>query len=154
MSFRNRNWAAMQIRTNYRINGDCMEWGGSKNSQGYGVVCFGGVTMRAHRLSFEVHHGQIPDGMLVCHRCDNPPCINPEHLWLGTHYSNLQDMIQKKRNKRIDDTGLSTGFSKEDVLSIRRMSSNGVLHSKIAEFFKTDTAWIYYWVNYRWRAWA
>jgi hypothetical protein len=80
----------------------CWLWTGNFGRRNYGIV--GNFSLakklkiyQAHRLSFMIHKGEIPDGMFVCHTCDNPPCINPEHLFLGTHYENMQDMISKGR---------------------------------------------------------
>ncbi len=67
---------------------------------GYGVLNYGGKVVYAHRLSYEVFKGPIPEGMLVCHSCDVPACINPDHLWLGTQKENVLDCCKKGRNSR------------------------------------------------------
>lgn len=87
-----------QRRKAYRNLGRCWDWTGSQTSKGYG--CFRGatgVTSRAHRVSYEMHIGGIPTGMHVCHRCDNPGCVNPDHLWTGTNLDNRTDMRVKRR---------------------------------------------------------
>ena len=78
---------------------NCWEWIGSTNNLGYGFIRDGKGMRTAHRVSYEEHIGVIPKGMCVCHTCDNPKCINPNHLWLGTRKQNTQDMISKGRSK-------------------------------------------------------
>ncbi len=76
----------------------CWEWQGYKHTSGYGAIMFGAKAWVASRLSWTVFRSSIPTGMLVCHTCDNPPCINPAHLWLGTYKQNSDDKISKKRD--------------------------------------------------------
>ena len=77
----------------------CWEWTGKRQTGGhkYGHQRLRKRSYLAHRLSWEVTYGPIPEGMLVCHACDNPPCINPSHLFLGSHSANLVDMHRKGR---------------------------------------------------------
>ena len=76
---------------------DCMEWQGAR-SRKYRMVLFQGKLMGAHRASWIISHGEIPPGLWVCHKCDNPPCVNPDHLFLGTCTDNNRDMTAKGRN--------------------------------------------------------
>lgn len=83
----------------------CWEWMGYRRPQrtsrlGYARMGIGrNQTDYVHRVSYVVHHGPIPDGMFVCHRCDNPPCGNPNHLFLGTQTDNMRDMLGKNRGR-------------------------------------------------------
>ena len=75
----------------------CWKWQGAVDSHGYGRTRYNGKLTSAHRAAYEYMHKEIPEGMHVLHRCDNPPCINPAHLFLGTHQDNMDDMAAKGR---------------------------------------------------------
>jgi hypothetical protein len=82
------------------IESGCIVWTGSKTSNGYGKFHFNGKCGRAHRFSWILHFGEIPAGLCVMHRCDNPLCTNIEHLSLGTHQENMRDRDNKGRNRQ------------------------------------------------------
>src|SRR5687768_5479110 len=75
----------------------CIEWTGSKNEKGYGLIGVNGVTKKVHRIRWELLYGTIPSGKHVLHKCDNRACINISHLFLGTHDDNMTDMNRKNR---------------------------------------------------------
>ena len=78
--------------------GDCLVWTRARRSKGYGAIYCEGKVADTHRVSWEINRGPIPTGMFVCHRCDNPPCINIDHLFLGTVRDNNRDMVAKGRH--------------------------------------------------------
>ena len=86
-----RFWAAVDT------TGDCWLWTAGRNRLGYGFLMVNGKTTSAHRFSYMLHHGEIHDGLHVMHACDNPPCVNPKHLSLGTMKDNIADSIAKGR---------------------------------------------------------
>lgn len=78
----------------------CWVWTGGKRRKGYGCLEWEGKKRGAHRVSWELHFGPVPDGLHVLHRCDNPPCIRPEHLFLGTNLENHADRVAKLRMRQ------------------------------------------------------
>jgi hypothetical protein len=80
---------------------DCWTWTGTRSFSGYGQVSFASKKTLAHRLSWQLHFGEIPDGKHVCHSCDNRLCVRPDHLWLGTNADNVADRVAKGRTSRV-----------------------------------------------------
>lgn len=76
---------------------DCQEWTGCKNNRGYGKQSYHGKLMLAHRVAWIKKYGEIPVGLIICHKCDNPACVNTDHLFLGTHQDNMRDCRDKGR---------------------------------------------------------
>lgn len=93
--------AADRFAEKFRINAEtgCWEWIAERNRKGYGMFWHKDSMTGAHRASYELHVGEIPDALHVLHRCDNPPCVNPEHLFLGTNQDNVDDRQRKGRWK-------------------------------------------------------
>jgi hypothetical protein len=137
----------------------CWEFNGCKMPNGYGKVTVKKKTWLAHRYSYFINVGIIPDGMHVCHKCDNRSCINPKHLFLGTRKDNMQDMISKNRH---NFSGLRTNnyqekskqntlrgelhpFAKikeDDVREIRKLYKDGMMQIDIAKLFNVRPGYI------------
>lgn len=125
-------------RVNVRARSDCWEWLGSKNDEGYGRVRWPDGSRKspvvgAHRVAFEIARGGIPSGMLIRHTCDNPTCVNPEHLLIGTKADNASDMVLRGRHvSRVNPKALRHGdrhywskLTEADVFDIYRMRQEG-----------------------------
>lgn len=111
-----------RFNTKHHPAGDCWQWTDSLTAKGYGRFSYNGKAERAHRVSWLLHRGPIPHGMLVCHRCDNPGCVNPEHLFLGTPAANMADMDAKGRRVNAPPIGEKARHAKltsQQVIAIR-----------------------------------
>lgn len=93
----------------YVSGGNCLEWTGAKDGAGYGMVKHDGKQWKAHRLAYFLANGSIPDGAYICHKCDNPSCVNPAHLFAGTQQDNARDMVAKGRMNPISYDNLHPG---------------------------------------------
>lgn len=98
---------------------NCIEWTGAKSGDGYGTVSVDGKQKAAHRVAWENANGPIPSGLWVLHKCDNPLCVNPDHLFIGTAKDNTQDCIRKGR--RNTQRGSRLPQSKLDEETVRRI---------------------------------
>lgn len=134
---------------------DCIEWAGTRMDRGagYGIVRIFGRAYLAHRLAYAIAHGDTPTTSLVCHTCDNPPCCNPDHLFLGTHLDNSLDCLSKGRNHaargeshychlhpEVMPRGEENGFSYltvSDVIRIRKLAASGVTYKDIGKIVGT-----------------
>lgn len=114
----------------------CWIWSGVKFSNGYGRFCLSGKQRHylAHRYSYEIHNGPIPEGLCVLHRCDVRNCVNPKHLWIGTQKDNAQDMVVKGRAY----VG-SRKLFKEDVIKIRTLAEHNTQQA-LANLFNVSAS--------------
>lgn len=87
----------IRSKVEYELNTGCWLWAGAMRA-GYGTINIRAINVYAHRASYAAHKGAIPRGLFVCHSCDTPLCVNPDHLWLGTPIENVQDMVAKGRH--------------------------------------------------------
>lgn len=126
-------------KVEYEPNTGCWLWIGRLTDGGYGQigVQVDGVarTLRAHRVSYEVHVGDIPTGMYVCHRCDTPSCVNPAHLFAGTPQDNATDMVEKGRHARAGGSSPgehhpSARLTEAQVADIRRREKSCRAYAK------------------------
>jgi HNH endonuclease len=117
----------LALHSEPRIPGRCQLWLGAKTSDGYGRLQWNGRTSRVTRLTWEIERGPIPPGLHVLHHCDNPPCRNIEHLFLGTNLDNVADKVAKGRQDRTSYPGESNGnvkLSGAQVLQIRAIPAS------------------------------
>jgi hypothetical protein len=92
--------------SNVTVNDNgCWIWIGAKRRGGYGVVWLNGENRPSHVVAYALRNGPVPDGMVVCHKCDTPPCMNPDHLFTGTHADNTNDAVSKDRMARGEKHG-------------------------------------------------
>lgn len=139
---------------------DCWEWTGSLDAYGYGQISEGNKTnkknYKAHRLSWMIRFGEIPENMNICHKCDNPSCMNPNHLFVGTQEDNLRDCREKGRARGGSMPGEKNPNSKlteRQVKDIRnRYKQGGIYQRQLGAEFGVSQAQIGLIVNRKsWR---
>lgn len=129
-----RQWTSYTSMKEYILDnilateGGCWEWPHGHRSGGYAEVCIAGKKRRLHRVSYEEFIGLIPKGKSVCHHCDNPRCVNPEHLYAGTATENSHDVLERGKPGR-------SILTKKDVLEIKELYQSGVDIKDICERF-------------------
>jgi hypothetical protein len=146
-----RFWEKVAVGKSWTL---CWEWLGSKDGSGYGMLSVAGATQRAHRFSWVLTRGPIPKGIQVLHHCDNPGCVNPAHLWLGTNADNVHDKMIKHRESRGEAHGRTCRIPKqthhpkkltaEKVLQIRALyAEGGITMPDIARRYNINDGTVY-----------
>lgn len=118
-----------------RGGAECWQWTKSISRSGYGQIRVDGRSLQTHRLSYELCVGSIPDGMFVCHQCDNRACVNPGHLFLGTAGDNNADRHAKGRSRGARHFGETNPSSKLTAEKVREIRSCDGTQKEIAERF-------------------
>lgn len=126
----------------------CWIWTAARSSAGYGQLRYGGKIILIHRLSYELFIGPIPDGIFVCHKCDNPPCCRPDHLFLGTAFDNTKDCAQKGRTRNYEigrgkNRGEHHPYHKLTEADVRAIRADPGSLSNIAKRFGMSVAAIH-----------
>lgn len=119
----------------------CWPWKGCRKPAGYGLVRDSGRTIVAHHAAFFLTHGRWPDS-LVCHRCDNPPCCNPAHLFEGTQAQNMEDMKAKGRGRghtAYGEENPAAKFREDDIRKMRQLAAAGHTYAAIGRQFGVDS---------------
>jgi hypothetical protein len=117
---------------------DCWVWTSCRNPQGYGVFQVANTSVAtAHRVAWVLANGRaVPDGMFVCHSCDNPPCVRPDHLFIGTHIDNVADMLAKGRHARVAGERHSQAkFTDREIQEVRVALAVGESVASVAARF-------------------
>jgi len=120
----------------------CWLWTGATSNNGYGNISTEtkGQSVLAHRLSYQMHRGDIPESQLVRHRCDNRCCVNPSHLEIGSYADNSADMVKRGRATKGNPMGSRRKLSEPDVIAIRVAGSTPERHRDIATRFGISKA--------------
>jgi hypothetical protein len=131
-----------------KCGGRCWAWLGAKSEDGYGRFKRRHAYVRAHRYSWESNFGPVPEGLCVLHRCDNPSCVRPSHLFVGTNADNSRDMLRKGRHAHASFSGQTNPqalLTEEDVREIkRRCRPHGTESTnEVAEYYGVSRTTIY-----------
>jgi HNH endonuclease len=115
-------------------NSGCWLWTGAVNIKGYGQIKINKKTQSAYRISYELYKGTIPPNMHIRHKCDNPLCVNPDHLILGTHNDNMQDMISRNRSAK----GMKNYNNKLKENEVLHIYNSRLTNRELANYYTVD----------------
>lgn len=163
-SFSKKCSVKCRLISNIKINDKCWEWQGNLGKNGYGKIRNNLEHWSTHRLSYFIFKGEIPDDILVCHTCDNKKCINPDHLYLGTHKDNAQDALKKGLLKSTSGSKWSEStrekmksrpgpdkkgdkhhlrkLTSKNIYEIRTMLDEGIKQAEIAKIYDVNPSCI------------
>lgn len=139
-----RNIGQLLSRSNLNPETGCRIWNGSKNKRGYGRLGVDNKLVQAHRYSYELSNGKIPDGLYVTHKCDTPACIEPTHLSVGSQQDNMDEMVQRCRSlHRKGSKNPKHTLIESDIPKIRALRVSGMTYQSIASIFNVQlpTIW-------------
>lgn len=127
----------------------CWIWTAGKTGNGYGSVKWKGKQFPAHRIAYFLHFGNIPDNLFACHKCDNPACVNPNHLFMGTHQENVDDRERKNRNNfRAGERHPLAKLTDDEVEEIRQKYAKGnITYKELALEYQVSDSNIYRIIN-------
>jgi len=128
-------------KINIKSKTECWVWNGGKSNYGYGHFWYNGKTYGAHRMSYRIHNKNFPKKLFILHSCDNPSCVNPSHLFTGTHIENMRDRERKGRGdaaKRIGERNPVHKLKDSEVKDIIKKYSSNMSQTKIAKIFKIN----------------
>lgn len=137
------------IETNVDKSSGCWVWLGTRNEFGYGIVITGNKSLRAHRVSYEAFKGDVPPDKVVMHSCDNPSCVNPEHLSVGSKTDNNRDAVRKNRHAHGEKNGHAK-LTAEQVKMIKESAYEGTqaslakklgVHQSVISKIKSGNRW-------------
>jgi hypothetical protein len=130
-----RFWSKVNIKS----ENECWEWIKFKNKKGYGLFGLNAIPEGAHRVSWRFTYGDIPESLCVLHKCDNPACCNPAHLFLGTNQDNVNDRVAKNRSSDLRGSKhYRAKLTEIKVLEIRSLYKMGIRQSSIAKTYKVN----------------
>lgn len=130
----------------------CWNWTGAKNKEGYGQFTINNRNHRSNRIAYLIYVGDIPEEMNVCHTCDNPSCVNPKHLFLGTRSDNMKDAYKKGRKTNKGSNNPNSKLKEYQVIEIRNKYKSGIKQVDLANEYAVSRHVIFDIVrNKRWK---